>query len=220
MDIRSIAGADVRGTVLLFFAATAISVAGLACGNGSSGPSGSGSERGRSAQSDRFSEEKLERIRRSADERAVQYLLDAEDAYRQGSYVAGLALIDSAAAIEPDLPDIYSVRGNILTELRRVEEAQKSYRRALELAPGYEGARFNLANNELRQGNFREAISLYREALTDRESAQAYTNLGRAYEELGVVDGALWAYEEAIWSDSALAEPYMSVEQILEDEGR
>lgn len=162
----------------------------------------------------------LERQRRAAAPEALDYLVRAQDAYRQGAYQRALALTDSAGAIEDSLADLYALRGHILTELRRFEDARSDYRTALEIAPDYQGAWFNLGNLAFREGSYREATNLYRRAVEANPAARAYDYLGRSYEQLGVIDSARWAYERSIEQDSSFATGYMRIGQLLEDEGR
>lgn len=163
---------------------------------------------------------RVDSLRRAADSVGVSYLLAAEQAYQEGSYRRALLLTDSARARAPELPDVHALRGNILTELRRFDEARKSYRRVLDEAPEYEGIWLNLANLAFRQGEFRRAISLYRNEVRRNPDARAYNYMGRAYEELGVTDSARWAYEQSIRQDSSFAEAYMRIGQLLDADGR
>lgn len=162
----------------------------------------------------------VEKQRRAASEEAVNYLIDAQGAYRQGQYRRALALTDSVLALEDTLADAFALRGHVFTELRQLDRARSAYQTALDQAPGYEGAWFNLGNLAFREGDFRDAVDLYGRAAETHPTARAYENLGRSYEQLDQVDSARAAYEEAIGRDSTFASAYVRLGQLLEDEGR
>jgi len=71
-------------------------------------------------------------------------IFQAESAYRSGYYNAALTLSDSAITISPNVADIYFLRGRVFTKLARLEKAETSYLRVLQLEPNYQGAWFNI----------------------------------------------------------------------------
>jgi len=68
------------------------------------------------------------------------------------------------------------------------DEAEKHYKRALEIRPAFSEAKVNLGNLYLDQGRLDEAIGLYQQALNDMLYATPYiaeANLGWAYFKKG-----------------------------------
>ena len=68
-----------------------------------------------------------------------------------------LGIIDGIVATDPEIPDAYFTRGNILFKQRRFEDAIASFRKSLELKPDDDFAVINIANAYLGQGKFNEA---------------------------------------------------------------
>lgn len=166
------------------------------------------------------SNREVELQRRSANPEAAGYLVEAEEAYRQGAYRKALALTDSARSLAPDLADIQFLRGHIFTELTQLEEAEKAYRAVADQVPGYQGVWFNLGNIEFRRGRFRRAITLYQKEMEQQPSARGFTNIGRSYSRLGKPDSAIYALNRALEQDSSHASAYMRLGQVYEDEGQ
>lgn len=181
---------------------------------------GSGEESGESA--DRFGDLNRSTIPREA----RSYLVNANDALKQGAYHTALALADSAEQVKSDLSDADFIRGRVYTELKQFEKAQQAYERVIERTPDFDGIRMNMGNNAFRQGQFREAIRWYREEQEYYRSARLWLHLGRAYDQLEKPDSAVYAYEQAISYDTTAtstnvrAEGHIRLAQVLEDRGR
>ncbi len=162
---------------------------------------------------------RTEQARREADPKAVEFLLNAQQAYEAGYYNEALMLADSAAHYAPKLADIPFLRGRILMTMLQYEPAQAAYEATLRLDPDYPGVYLNLGNSAYMRGKPREALALYRKERGAAETAAYLTQLGRVYADLGVADSARWAYEKAIAADSANPTAYMWLGQIYEDAG-
>jgi tetratricopeptide (TPR) repeat protein len=93
--------------------------------------------------------------------------LCAEDALQNVVAVAqadssrGVELIDQLLTDYPDDPRLHFVRGSLLVELKRHIEAYSAMSRAVEIAPGFEIARFQLGLFELTSGEADRAISTW-----------------------------------------------------------
>ncbi len=68
-----------------------------------------------------------------------------------------LGIIADIVATDPEIPDAYFTRGNILFKQRRYDEAISAFRKSLELKPDDDFAVINIANAYLGQGKFDEA---------------------------------------------------------------
>ena len=146
-------------------------------------------------------------------------ILQAESAYRSGYYNAALTLSDSAITISPDVADIYFLRGRVFTKLARLEKAETSYLRVLQLEPNYQGAWFNIGTNSLRQDKLPEAISYYKKEQQTHPSATTMVQIGKVYADMGKVDSATYAYEKAIEIDTKNASAYMRIGHLYKDSG-
>ena len=162
---------------------------------------------------------RTELVRRNTDPKAVQFLLEAQQAFETGYYSAALVLADSAGHYAPDLADIPFMRGRIFTALRQLDLATEAYEKTLELDPEYPGVWFNMGNNAYMHGESAGALALYRRERGVAETTDYLTQLGRAYADTGKPDSARWAYERAIAADSSNSTAYMWLGQLYEDAG-
>ena len=146
-------------------------------------------------------------------------IFQAESAYRSGYYNAALTLSDSAITISPNVADIYFLRGRVFTKLARLEKAETSYLRVLQLEPNYQGAWFNIGTNSLRQAKLPEAIRYYKKEQQTHPSATTMVQIGKVYADMGKVDSATYAYEKAIEIDTKNASAYMRLGHLYKDSG-
>lgn len=160
-----------------------------------------------------------ERARVQADPRAAQFLVEAQDAYDAGAYGAAFLLTDSAAYYAPELADVPFLRGRILTELSRLDEARAAYERVLALDSTYQGTYLNLGNLALRRAQHGPALAFFKRELARHPAPAVWLSAGRAYEQLRQPDSARLAYERAIAADTAYASAYLRLGQLLKDQG-
>ncbi|MBT8321488.1 MAG: tetratricopeptide repeat protein, partial [Eudoraea sp.] len=73
--------------------------------------------------------------------------------YRLGDKDKFKALMTEAASVEPDNPDLHYNIGVINMEQENFEDARASYRKALEINPGYVNAALNLSTTYVNEGN-------------------------------------------------------------------
>ena len=146
-------------------------------------------------------------------------IFQAETAYRNGYYNAALTITDSAIVISPDVADVYFLRGRVFTKLARLNEAEAAYRTVLSLDSNYQGARFNMGTNSIRQDDLPAAIAHYKSELLLYPSARTMVQIGRAYADLGKIDSAAFAYEEAIKTDGKNAAAHMRLGHLYKDSG-
>ena len=108
------------------------------------------------------------------------------------------------------------------TELERTsaEEAQRAYRRALEIDPNVADAHLNLGKLCHEDGQLDEAEKHYRAAaqLASREAAP-YFNLGVLLEDLKRPREAVECYKESLTRDPAFADAHYNLGLLLENLG-
>jgi len=160
-----------------------------------------------------------EKQRRELPREAVEFLFQAEDAFKQNAFWAALAYTDSVAAFNPDLADLHFLRGKIYADWNRPALAESSYVKVIEIDPDYNGAHLNLGNVYLTHQKYEQALDMYKKAKDRYPTSNVFFQLGRAYAELGITDSARMAYEQAIEIDSTNSTAYMWLGQLLEDEG-
>ena len=136
----------------------------------------------------------LFRKRRAA--AAAQALAQGTLRLQQGAPAEARALLDRAATLDPDNPDILLVRGTALHALGRLPDAAADFERSLALAPHYAGAAYNLAHTLRSLGRRDDAIAALDQALAVRPDYPDAVNLrGVALTEQGRHADALAAFE-------------------------
>ena len=80
----------------------------------------------------------------------------AAEAFKRKNYPQALAVLD-AELKEGEDPEVLNLRGAVLTEMKRFDEARPCFLRVLELSPGHFWAGFNLAECELLAGRTESA---------------------------------------------------------------
>lgn len=163
------------------------------------------------------------------DEQTARLVEELQARYARGDWSTALVLADSAAGAAPDVPVIPFTRGLILTKLRQYDDAEASYRRALEIDPSYRQGWYHLGHNAFLQRRYRDALAFYgkeRALLEDipverRRSLPAITaQIGRTYDLLGVQDSARTSYEAALTLDSTYAVAHSWLSDHYEKAGR
>jgi tetratricopeptide (TPR) repeat protein len=160
-----------------------------------------------------------ERLRASLDPQVGAFIVEAERSYQRGAYQLALAFADSAEFYEPNLADIYYLRGRIYAALNQRDIADAAFTIVTELDPEYKGARFNLAVNAFHRGDLRQAVNLQLEEMELAETSAGWQELGRAYAKLNVADSAEAAYLKAVELDSTNTAAMMWLGQTYEELG-
>lgn len=101
------------------------------------------------------------------------------------------------------------------------EAAIATYRRIVELVPGFSAAHSNLGVALFNLGRLGEAEAAFRRAIaTKPDSAEAYSNLGYVLQELGRNDEALAALRHAVALKADCADAQSNLGAVLQAEGR
>jgi tetratricopeptide (TPR) repeat protein len=86
-------------------------------------------------------------------------------AYTLADYTSALRLSETAIALNPLWPELWNTRGDCLYSLKRCDEAQAAFERALDLNPDSVRARYNLSFTLCEGHNLLEALRVIGEAL-------------------------------------------------------
>lgn len=89
----------------------------------------------------------------------------AEAQFRAGRFAEAIALCKTILTIRPNLPEVYNNIGSAYSQLGQADEAERAYRRALALRPGFIAARRNLSVLLEEAGRLTEARRLADQAL-------------------------------------------------------
>jgi tetratricopeptide (TPR) repeat protein len=111
------------------------------------------------------------------------------NAQSSGDVRGALREFEESLKLDDDFAEAHNAIAVLLhLSFDKKDEAEKHYRRALEIRPSFSEAKVNLGNLYLDQGRLDEAIDLYQQALNDMLYATPYiaeTNLGWAYFKKG-----------------------------------
>ncbi len=122
----------------------------------------------------------------------------------------------AALKMRPDLAFWQKRLGRLRLALGQLAEAEKCFRKALELEPTSPGSLYDLATALKAQGKLDEAIKYYETALRLKpDYAWAHNNLGRIMEAKGEVVMALTCYARALEYDSKLPEAHFNMGNVL-----
>lgn len=132
-----------------------------------------------------------------------------------------LHALQNAARLLPDDTEVHYNLGNTLRGLGRPDEAEASYRRALQIKPDYIAALSNLGNLILEQGRLDEAEVSYRQALQIKpDLAEVHYNLGNILRGLVRPDEAEASYRQALQIKPDYAEASNNLGNVLQGMGR
>lgn len=112
-----------------------------------------------------------------------------------------LALNDYNTAIsqDPELKEAYQKIGLALQELKRYQEAEASFVKALEIDSLYSPAMLNLALNAFHQGDYESSFRYFNQAeKAEPKNLLVYLNRGVLYQQLGNYQAALHNFSTAI----------------------
>lgn len=177
--------------------------------------------------------------RRELDPQGATLLAQAQRAYLRGGYERALALLDSAEAFVAETPDLWFLRGVVLTEMYRFDESDEALQHARDLDETFRSVRFNLGHNAFLQSavfarnEYRTALRYYRdeERLLRRAIRRSrdpkdvrglsavLTQIGTTYARINRPDSARATFTEAIAVDSSNALAFSSLASLQRDAG-
>jgi Flp pilus assembly protein TadD len=118
---------------------------------------------------------------------------------KAGDVAGALGELRQAVQADPGDPEAWTLLGNALFEAQRYEEAEKSYRTALDLDRRLRPVRRSLAQLALRRGRRPEAERLLRElAAEDPRDPDGQIALGTLLASRGDLGGARAAFSQAL----------------------
>ncbi|MBA2620652.1 MAG: tetratricopeptide repeat protein, partial [Acidobacteria bacterium] len=109
---------------------------------------------------------------------AVRIFNQGQDAHERGDYKIAVKFYDQALKIAPEFPEAEFQRGNALLSLNERDEAEKAFRRALELRADWTLPMTNLGALLIQKNQFTEAEKLLNRAIAaDAQNSSAYSAL-------------------------------------------
>ena len=123
-----------------------------------------------------------------------------------------------ALAVRPENYELHNHLGSLLSKLKRIDEAEKAYKRALEIKPDYNVALNNLGNVHYGRQEYDKAIELYETAIVFNPTyGDAHNNLANVLKDTGFLDEAIYHYKKSIEFRPDKAELYSNYSVVLKD---
>ncbi len=155
------------------------------------------------------------------------HLWEVQRAMDRSEHLAALEILDSLAT--SSYPLVHYLRGRVLSDLFRFDEAASAYEAALDADPRYRNASYQLGNNAFYIGQNRVALRHYEQEernlhrLRTREDSAAMgavlRQMGRVYVRLGSPDSAEAAYRQSLAFAGESAETWAWLAQLKETDG-
>lgn len=109
---------------------------------------------------------------------AVIIFSKGQDAHEKGDLQTALKFYDEAIRLAPEFPEIEFQRGNALFALNKPDEAEKAFRRAIELREDWTLPMANLGGLLVQKSNYAEAEKILTKAVElDAQNSPAYVSL-------------------------------------------
>lgn len=119
-----------------------------------------------------------EEIDETAQAAAIAKFNEGQDAHEKGDFQTALKFYDEAIKIAPEFPEVEFQRGNALLSLKKTGEAEKAFRRAVELREDWTLPMASLGNLLIENNNFAEAEKFLTKAVElDANNFPAYAAL-------------------------------------------
>jgi tetratricopeptide (TPR) repeat protein len=109
---------------------------------------------------------------------AVKYFNQAQEAHEKGDLKTALNFYDAAVKLFPEFPEAEYQRGNALLSLGKTDQAEKAFRRALELRQDWTLPMTNLGALLVQKNNFTEGEKYLTKAIQENDvNFAAYSSL-------------------------------------------
>ncbi|KAK9124299.1 hypothetical protein Sjap_013901 [Stephania japonica] len=146
---------------------------------------------------------------------ASDFLKKASESIKHRHYGEALEDLNTALEADPTLSDAYRQRASVLRQLCRFEESEKTYKKFLELKPGFSAAEKELSQLLQAQSAIAESGFILKE---NEDNLEALLLRGRAYYFLADHDVALRHYQKGLRLDpehSDLKKAYFGLKNLL-----
>ena len=119
--------------------------------------------------------------------------------YSNGQIQEALGAVETLIKSYPNEPLLYNISGVCYKEIGKLDEAVKSFKKALTIKSDYAEVHYNLGVTLQELGQQDAAVKSYEKALAIKpDYANACNNLGNILKDLGQLDAAVNNFEKAI----------------------
>jgi protein O-GlcNAc transferase len=141
--------------------------------------------------------------------------------FQLGRNDAAADFIANAIAENDRVSSFHNNLGNVLRALGRLEQAEKSYEKALALKQDSVDALYNLALTQQDRGKLDEAATAYGRVIARKPDHEAaHSNLGNILHVQGELDGAAACYERALRSRPDFLPAHLNQGNVLKAQGK
>ena len=120
----------------------------------------------------------------------------------------------------PNSVILCNISGASSAGLMQFDEAIKSYKKALEIKPGYSEAYYNMGIALRNKGDIEAAIDSYKKALEIKpDYFEVYFNMGNIFKEKGDIEAAINSYKKALAIKPDYTEAYYNMGIAFSDKG-
>ena len=119
---------------------------------------------------------------------------------------------------QPSNQDIYYYFGNLNISLKKFKDAEKNFRKAIELKPDFFQAQMNLANTLKELNKLNESEEIYKKVIRlNANHHKAYFNLGCLQQEVGRLKEAEENFNKTIELKPDFFQAYMNLGSVLKN---
>nr|AAR38498.1 TPR repeat protein [uncultured marine bacterium 583] len=138
--------------------------------------------------------------------------------YSNGQIQEALDAVEALTTDYPNEPLLFNISGVCYKAVGELDEAVKSFEKALAIKPDYTEVNYNLGLTLQELGRLDAAVKSYEQALDIQpDYAEAHNNLGITLKELGQLDAAVQCYEKALAINPDYAEAHNNLGNALKD---
>ena len=141
--------------------------------------------------------------------------------FQAGDPEESLTLLQRAAKLSPDDPDVANDLGNVLHETGDLKSAERAYQHVVQLRPNDARAHSNLALVLRDQGLLDQALATCEKAVAlDPKAAGSWQNLGNLFKHARRWEDAVRAYREVLRLAPEATDTYRNLLAVLRRSGR
>ena len=141
--------------------------------------------------------------------------------YSNGQIQEALDAVETLIKSYPNEALLFNISGACFAGLRQLDNAVKSYEKALTIKPDYAEVHYNLGVTLQELGQLNAAVKSYEQALAIKpDYAIACNNLGFTLQELGQLNAAVKSYEQALAIKPDYADVHNNLGNTLKDLGQ
>ena len=148
-------------------------------------------------------------------------IISVMELFSNGNYEKALKTLSFLMETYPNNSLLFNIKGACYAGLGQLENAVKSYKKAVLINPKYSKAHYNLGGAFHEIGALDDSVKSYLKSLSiDPDYAEAHNNLGNVYRQKKLLDKAVNSYMNAININPDYLEANYSIGLVFQDLGQ